>query len=68
MTPHSDDVFPALAAGLCQDGGIGLVMGDHWRFNPAKRVIEVNKVQVEEKPVQALGLLGHEIGHVWISR
>ena len=68
-TDHpSAQIFPALAAGLCQDSGIYLHVGDHWSFDPQRRIIEVDKKHLEEEPDLALGLLAHEVSHVWISR
>lgn len=64
----SADFFPALAAGLCQDSGIGLRVGEHWSFDPRRRVIEVARRHLEQQPDLALGLLAHEVSHVWISR
>jgi hypothetical protein len=64
----SAGVFPALAAGLCQDRTIGFRVGAHWCFDPRRHVIEANKRHIDQEPVLALGLLAHEASHVWISR
>ena len=58
----------AFAAGLCQDAGIVLKLGRRWRFNPARREIEIDARQFRDARPEAAGLLFHEVGHVWISR
>jgi hypothetical protein len=58
----------ALAAGLSQDNGIHLHVGDHWSFDPHRRIIEVDRTHVEENAELSHGLLAHEVGHAWISR
>ncbi|MFN3199674.1 MAG: cobaltochelatase CobT-related protein [Bradymonadia bacterium] len=60
----------AIAAGLCQDAGIGLeVHQGGWAFDTVRRVILVSaKALAEDGPEVCAGILAHEVGHYFISR
>jgi hypothetical protein len=60
----------ALAAGLCQDSGIGLEVDErHWAYDPVRRVILVAGPDLEVKgPEYCAGVLAHEVSHYYISR
>ena len=60
--------LPALAAGLCQDPEISVLIGRSWRFDPRRRTIEVARRHLEPPSNELGGLLAHESGHVWLSR
>lgn len=64
------DQLAALAAGLCQDAGIGLeVHQGGWAFDTVRRVILVSaKALAEAGPEVCAGILAHEVGHYFITR
>lgn len=59
----------ALAAGICQDGGIRPEVGGCWAFDPVRRVIVVDRGHLHSRSETfCLGLLSHEAGHVHVTR
>ncbi|MEW8438251.1 MAG: hypothetical protein AB2689_08840 [Candidatus Thiodiazotropha taylori] len=60
----------ALAAGLCQSAGIGLQISDtEWAWNPVDRVLTVAADSLQEYgPLYCAGFVGHEVGHIFVSR
>lgn len=62
------DIFAAIAAGLCLDSGVRIVSGRRWMFNATSRTIEIDEALLASDPERAIGLLCHEVGHVWVSR
>lgn len=60
----------ALAAGLCQSAGIGLQISEtEWAWNPVERVLTVAADSLREYgPLYCAGFVGHEVGHIFVSR
>jgi hypothetical protein len=61
----------ALAAGLCQDAGVGLEVtrSPEWVWDPIRRVMVVAGPDLEQRgPEFCTGVLAHEVGHYYISR
>jgi hypothetical protein len=59
----------AIASGLGQDAGIGLEVGDHWAWDPVRRVLIVSSADVVARgAAYCAGIVAHEVGHVLISR
>jgi hypothetical protein len=59
-----------LAAGLCQESGIGLELSpDTWAYDPLRRVILVAADDLEKRGADfCAGVIAHEVGHYFISR
>jgi Cobalamin biosynthesis protein CobT VWA domain len=70
MKPTSAEKLAALAAGLCQDSGIGMeVSPATWAWDPVRRVILVAADDLEKRgPTYCAGVIAHEVGHYFISR
>jgi hypothetical protein len=60
----------ALAAGLCQDAGIDLVVAPGgWSWDPVSRTIRVSAEGLAQNgPEYCAGIVAHEVGHFYISR
>lgn len=60
----------ALATGLCQDAGLGLVVHDgSWCYMPERRAIGVPRADVMTFGEEVCaGIIAHEVGHARISR
>ena len=60
----------ALAAGLCQDAGIDLVVAPGgWSWDPVSRTIRVSAEGLADQgPEYCAGIVAHEVGHFYISR
>ena len=67
---HPSSEFEFLAAGLCNDTGIAVEVGDiHWSWDPYRNVINVPADDLEVKGAQyCAGVIVHEVGHVCVSR
>ncbi len=60
----------ALAAGLCQDAGIDLVVAPGgWSWDPVSRTIRVSAEGLAEQgAAYCAGIVAHEVGHFYVSR
>ncbi len=60
----------SLAAGLCQDAGIELVVAPGgWSYDPVARRIRVSAEGLASEGVEyCAGIVAHEVGHYFISR
>ena len=70
MTPtdHTSDLS-ALAAGLCQDAGIGVELGPGWAWDAARRVLVVAEDDLRARgPDWCAAVLAHEVGHYFVTR
>ena len=71
MTPGSQlpGELATLAAGLCQDGQLDLEVGAGWSWDPARRVLTVDRAELQRRgAAYCAGIVAHEVGHVLISR
>ncbi len=65
----SEGTLRALAAGLCADRGVRVLLGRAWCYHGDSHTIEVPEHQLEELgPVACAGIIAHEVGHAWLSR
>src|SRR5262249_50663989 len=70
MTPTADTAdLSALAAGLCQDAGIGVELGPRWAWDAAGRVLAVAAPALRERGAAwSAPVLAHEVGHYFVPR
>ena len=65
----SEGTLRALAAGLCADRGVRVMLGRAWCYHGDSHTIEVPEHQLEELgPIACAGIIAHEVGHAWLSR
>ncbi len=70
MTQTQDTAdLSALAAGLCQDAGIGVELGPRWAWDAARRVLVVAETDLQVRGADwCAAVLAHEVGHYFITR
>jgi hypothetical protein len=70
MTPnHDTSDLSALAAGLCQDAGIGVELGPRWAWDAARRILIVAEADLRVRGADwCAAVLAHEVGHYFITR
>ena len=70
MTPTADTSdLSALAAGLCQDAGIGVELGPRWAWDAARRVLVVAETDLRARGADwCAAVLAHEVGHYFVTR
>jgi hypothetical protein len=70
MTPTTDTSdLSALAAGLCQDAGIGVELGPLWTWDAARRVLVVTQDDLRLRGADwCAAVLAHEVGHYFVTR
>jgi hypothetical protein len=70
MTPTRDTSdLSALAAGLCQDAGIGVELGPRWVWDAARRVLVVAEGDLRVRGADwCAAVLAHEVGHYFVTR
>src|SRR3954470_12731597 len=70
MTPTQDTAdLSALAAGLCQDAGIGVELGLRWAWDAARRVLVVAETDLRVRGADwCAAVLAHEVGHYFVTR
>src|SRR5947209_9589135 len=70
MTPTHDTAdLSALAAGLCQDAGLGVELGPRWAWDAARRVLVVAETDLHVRGADwCAAVLAHEVGHYFITR
>jgi hypothetical protein len=70
MTPTRDNAdLSALAAGLCQDAGIGVELGPRWTWDAARRVLVVAEADLRTRGADwCAAVLAHEVGHYFVTR
>jgi hypothetical protein len=66
---HDTTDLSALAAGLCQDAGIGVELGPRWAWDAARRVLVVAEGDLRLRgPDWCAAVLAHEVGHYFVTR
>src|SRR5258708_1469202 len=70
MTPTRDTAdLSALAAGLCQDAGIGVELGPRWAWDAARRVPVVPGAYLPgAAPAWRPALFAHGVAHSFVPR
>ncbi len=70
MNPTRDSTdLSALAAGLCQDAGIGVELGPRWTWDAARRVLVVAEEDLRSRGADwCAAVLAHEVGHYFVTR
>jgi hypothetical protein len=70
MTPKQGSAdLSALAAGLCQDAGIGVELGPRWAWDAARRVLVVAETDLRLRGADwCAAVLAHEVGHYFVTR
>ncbi len=69
MTTHDSADLSALAAGLCQDAGIGVELGPRWGWDAARRVLVVAESDLRGRGADwCAAVLAHEVGHYFVTR
>lgn len=70
MSEHVAARLSALAAGLCQDADIGLLVVDgDWSFDPVRRIIFVSRPDLQQHGVTfCAGILANEVAHFYLTR
>ena len=74
MRTRADEVLEelsTLAAGLCQDAGIGIqsTRGERWSYDPVRRIISIPEdALVKDGRDLCAGHLANEVGHFWLTR
>lgn len=70
MTPTQDTAdLSALAAGLCQDAGIGVELGPRWAWDAARRILVVAESDLRLRGADwCAAVLAHEVGHYFVTR
>jgi hypothetical protein len=70
MTPTHDTAdLSALAAGLCQDAGIGVELGQGWDWDATRRVLVVAEGDLRVRGADwCAAVLAHEVGHYFVTR
>jgi len=70
MLQHDAKQLLALASGLCQSTGISLAISEsEWSWNPVTRRLTVSESCLRRHgPEYCAGFIGHEVGHIFISR
>lgn len=70
MTPTQDTAdLSALAAGLCQDAGIGVELGPRWTWDASRRVLVVAEEDLRTRGADwCAAVLAHEVGHYFVTR
>jgi hypothetical protein len=70
MTPTQDTTdLSALAAGLCQDAGIGVELGPRWAWDAARRILVVAEADLRLRGADwCAAVLAHEVGHYFVTR
>ncbi len=66
---HDAAALGALAAGLCQDAGVGVEVAEAWGWEPQRRVIRVAQASLErDGPDVCAGIVAREVGHHALTR
>jgi hypothetical protein len=69
MTTTDTADLSALAAGLCQDAGIGVELGPRWHWDAARRVLVIAEEDLRVRgAVWCAAVLAHEVGHYFVTR
>jgi hypothetical protein len=69
MTTQDTSDLSALAAGLCQDAGIGVELGQRWGWDAARRVLVVAESDLRVRGADwCAAVLAHEVGHYFVTR
>jgi hypothetical protein len=69
MTSQQTSDLSALAAGLCQDAGIGVELGPRWAWDAARRVLIVAETDLRSRGADwCAAVLAHEVGHYFVTR
>jgi hypothetical protein len=70
MTSTQDAAdLSALAAGLCQDAGIGVEIGPRWTWDAPRRVLVVAETDLRVHGADwCAAVLAHEVGHYFVTR
>src|SRR5215472_396523 len=67
--PQEAADLSALAAGLCQDAGIGVELGPRWSWDTARRVLVVAQADLQARGADwCAAVLAHEVGHYFVTR
>jgi hypothetical protein len=68
-TTHDTTDLSALAAGLCQDAGIGVELGARWDWDAARRILVVAEADLRGRGADwCAAVLAHEVGHYFVTR